>query len=116
MVFTTIGSAVALENSPGLAVELANRERRSIWREFLRRPRERGLAGVELVVSYDRAGLRQAIREILPAAAWQRCYVGLLKNVGECDLCFWILCLAATAEHELPASTASTARRLRSRE
>jgi putative transposase len=63
-----------------LAVELANRESRSSWREFLLGLRERGLAGVELVVSDDHAGLRQAIREVLPEAAWQRCYVHFLRN------------------------------------
>jgi putative transposase len=58
-----------------LAVELANRESRSSWRDFLLQLRERGLSGVEFVVSDDHAGLRQAIHEVLPEAAWQRCYV-----------------------------------------
>jgi putative transposase len=35
---------------------------------------------VEFVVSDDHEGLRRAIREILPAAAWQRCYVHFLRN------------------------------------
>jgi Transposase, Mutator family len=51
-----------------LAVELANRENRSSWREFLLGRRERGLSGVEFVVSDDHAGLRQAIVEVLPKA------------------------------------------------
>jgi transposase-like protein len=63
-----------------LAVELANRESRSSWREFLLGLRERGLSGVEFVVSDDHAGLRQAIVEVLPEAAWQRCYVHFLRN------------------------------------
>jgi putative transposase len=41
-----------------LAVELANRESRSSWRDFLLRLRERGLSGVEFAVSDDHAGLR----------------------------------------------------------
>jgi putative transposase len=40
-----------------LAVELANRESRSSWRDFLLGLRERGLSGVEFVVSDDHAGL-----------------------------------------------------------
>jgi transposase-like protein len=32
------------------------------------------------VVSDDHAGLRQAIREVLAEAAWQRCYVHFLRN------------------------------------
>ena len=63
-----------------LAVELANRESRSSWRDFLLGLRERGLSGVEFVVSDDHAGLRQAIVEVLPEAAWQRCYVHFLRN------------------------------------
>jgi len=63
-----------------LAVELANRESRSSWRDFLLQLRERGLSGVEFVVSDDHAGLRQAIVEVLPEAAWQRCYVHFLRN------------------------------------
>ena len=63
-----------------ISVELANRESRSSWRDFLVGLRERGLAGVEFVVSDDHPGLKAAIREILPAAAWQRCYVHFLRN------------------------------------
>jgi putative transposase len=63
-----------------LGVELANRESRSSWRDFLLKLRQRGLAGVEFVVSDDHAGLRAAIREVLPEAVWQRCYVHFLRN------------------------------------
>ena len=42
--------------------------------------KERGLAGVELVVFDDHAGLKKAIREVLPEAAWQRSYVHFLRN------------------------------------
>jgi putative transposase len=63
-----------------LAVGLANRESTSSWREFLLALKQRGLRGVELVVSDDHAGLKQAIAEILPEAAWQRCYVHFLRN------------------------------------
>jgi len=63
-----------------LAVDLANRESRSSWRDLLLCLRERGLDGVEFVVSDDHAGLRAALREVLPEAAWQRCYVHFLRN------------------------------------
>jgi len=63
-----------------LAVELANRESRSSWRDFLVRLKERGLSGVEFVVSDDHAGLKRAIGEVLPEASWQRCYVHFLRN------------------------------------
>ncbi|HEX2136853.1 MAG TPA: IS256 family transposase [Microvirga sp.] len=63
-----------------LGVELANRESRSSWRDFLSALKGRGLAGVEFVVSDDHEGLKRAIREVLPAAVWQRCYVHFLRN------------------------------------
>lgn len=63
-----------------LAVEMANRESRSSWKDFLLALRRRGLNGVELVVADDHAGLRAAIREVLPEAAFQRCYVHFLRN------------------------------------
>jgi putative transposase len=63
-----------------LAVEMANRESRSSWKDFLLGLRARGLHGVELVVADDHAGLRAAIREVLAEAAYQRCYVHFLRN------------------------------------
>src|SRR5688572_9194292 len=63
-----------------LAVELANRESRSSWKDFLLGLRERGLHGLEHVVADDRAGLRAAIREVLPEAAFQRCYVHTIRT------------------------------------
>lgn len=63
-----------------LAVEVANRESSTSWKEFALGLKQRGLNGVELVVSDDHAGLRAAIREVFPEAAWQRCYVHFLRN------------------------------------
>jgi putative transposase len=63
-----------------LGVELSNRESRSSWRDFLTGLKERGLHGVEFVVSDDHDGLKKAISECLPEAAWQRCYVHFLRN------------------------------------
>ena len=60
-----------------LAVDLANRESLTSWREFALSLKQRGLKGVELVISDDHPGLRGAIRE---EAVWQRCYVHFLRN------------------------------------
>jgi mutator family transposase len=75
-----------------LEAELANRESASSWREFLLGLKRRGLSGVEAAVSGDHGGLRKAIAEILPEAAWQRCYVHFL--------------LLATQGRRLPAGAA----------
>lgn len=63
-----------------LAVEMASRESRSAWKDFLVGLKARGLKGVEFVVSDDHAGLVAAIGEVIPEAAWQRCYVHFLRN------------------------------------
>ncbi len=63
-----------------LAVEYANRESQSSWRDFLLRLKQRGLKGVLFVVSDDHEGLKNAIQEVLPQALWQRCYVHFLRN------------------------------------
>lgn len=63
-----------------LGVELSGRESQSSWRDFLVGLRDRGLHGVEFVVSDDHQGLRRSLMEILPEAAWQRCYVHFLRN------------------------------------
>jgi len=55
-----------------LAVEYANRESQSSWRDFLLQLKERGLTGVQFVVSDDHPGLKAAIREALPEVWWQR--------------------------------------------
>ena len=63
-----------------LGVELANRESLTTWRDFLMSLKQRGLSGVEFAVTDDHAGLKKAVAEILPQAAWQRCYVHFLRN------------------------------------
>ncbi len=63
-----------------LSTEIANRESTSSWTQFLRGLKERGLSGVELVVSDSHEGLKKAIMATFPEAAWQRCYVHFLRN------------------------------------
>src|SRR6202048_1213311 len=72
--------AVGPPNRGGRAGELANRESRSSWRDFLLGLKARGLHGVEFVVADDHAGLRAALREVLAEADYQRCYVHFLRN------------------------------------
>ena len=95
-----------------LAVEMANRESRSSWKDFLIGLRKRGLNGVELVVADDHAGLRMAIREVLPEAAFQRCYVHFLRNAldhlprkADDDCLQELRCFTTAARSKRPATT-----------
>ena len=63
-----------------LGIEVAHRESAPSWSAFLRGLKERGLHGVEFVVSDDHEGLTKAIRETLTGCHWQRCYVHFLRN------------------------------------
>jgi putative transposase len=63
-----------------LGVELAARESQTSWKEFLVGLKSRGLHGVQFVVSDDHPGLKRAVAEVLPEAAWQRCHVHFLRN------------------------------------
>ena len=54
------------------------------WLSFLRSLRERGVAGVACVTSDAHEGLRRAIEEVFPGAAWQRCVVHLMRNAASC--------------------------------
>src|SRR5262245_21521469 len=51
------------------------------WRGFLRHLKERGLAGVRLIVSDACRGLVEAAAELYPEADWQRCVVHFYRNV-----------------------------------
>jgi len=63
-----------------LAVELAQRESTTSWKDFLVALKARGLTGVLLAISDEHPGLKKAIAEVLSEAAWQRCYVHFLRN------------------------------------
>lgn len=64
-----------------LGVDSADTEDYASWRAFLLSLRERGVAGVRCVTSDAHAGLRRAIEEVFPGAAWQRCVAHLERNV-----------------------------------
>ena len=51
------------------------------WLGFCRDLRKRGVSGVRCVTSDAHEGLRRAIAECFPGAAWQRCIVHLERNV-----------------------------------
>jgi transposase-like protein len=51
------------------------------WRDFLANLQQRGLHGVQLIVSDDHAGLAAARQARFPGVKWQRCQFHLAKNL-----------------------------------
>ncbi len=62
-----------------IALDVGEAETEAFWRSFLRSLVERGLSGVELVVSDAHAGLKNAIAQVL-GSSWQRCSVHFLRE------------------------------------
>ncbi|MEV0966976.1 IS256 family transposase [Streptomyces sp. NPDC049910] len=64
-----------------LGVMVGDSETEAFWSEFLRSLRERGLAGVRLVIADQHSGLVKAVRKVMLGAGYQRCRVHFLRNV-----------------------------------
>ena len=56
-------------------------ETEAFWQEFLRSLVQRGLQGVQLVISDAHEGLKAAIAQVLSGASWQRCRVHFMRNL-----------------------------------
>ena len=67
-------------NREVLGVDVGDSEDGTFWTAFLRGLRERGLAGVRLVISDQHLGLKEAISKVFIGASWQRCRVHFLRN------------------------------------
>ncbi len=64
-----------------LGIAIGDSEDAAFWTEFLQSLRERGLSGVQLVISDSHLGLKAAIAKVFPGASWQRCRVHFMRNV-----------------------------------
>ena len=64
----------------GVSVSLSEAEVH--WRDFLAGLQERGLHGVQGIVSDDHPGLRAALQARFPGVPWQRCQFHLQQNAG----------------------------------
>jgi transposase-like protein len=65
----------------GVSVSLSEAEIH--WREFLQSLQDRGLHGVQMIVSDDHAGLKQARKARLAGVPWQRCQCHLQRNAAK---------------------------------
>ena len=64
-----------------LGVAEGAKEDKESWSAFLRYLKERGLKGVELIISDKCLGLIESLGDFYPAAKWQRCMVHFYRNV-----------------------------------
>lgn len=64
-----------------LGMMMGNSETESTWSMFFKSLRERGLRGVDFIVSDDHKGLTAAIDKQFQGVIWQRCQVHLARNV-----------------------------------
>ena len=64
-----------------LGIVEGTKEDKAGWSGFLRHLKERGLAGVRLVISDACLGLKESIGDFYPDAEWQRCIVHFYRNV-----------------------------------
>jgi putative transposase len=64
-----------------LGCAVGDNETEEFWTEFLRGLRDRGLGGVQLVISDAHRGLTNAISAVLHGVSWQRCRVHFMRNV-----------------------------------
>ena len=53
------------------------------WRAFLSSLKDRGLYGIEFIVSDAHEGLKAARKAVFPSVPWQRCQFHLQKNAGQ---------------------------------
>jgi len=64
----------------GLSCKLSEAEIH--WRGFLGSLLERGLSGVQLIISDAHEGLAKARKSVFPTVPWQRCMVHFLRNAN----------------------------------
>jgi len=64
-----------------LGCNVGDAETLDFWKSFLGSLRDRGLHGVQLVISDQHRGLVSAIEQTMVGASWQRCRVHFMRNV-----------------------------------
>ena len=81
LVLSGVGAPDGFSFREILGVEVADTESEASYHELFRSLKERGLRGVELVVSEDHEGLKAAVFRHFQGASWQRCQVHYARNL-----------------------------------
>src|SRR5690606_20438732 len=64
-----------------LGLMLGDTESEDSWTEFFLSLKNRGLRGMELLVSDDHSGLVKAVKRHFQGVTWQRCQTHFMRNV-----------------------------------
>jgi transposase-like protein len=82
-VLVVVGIATVTGKRDILGVYLANTESRTSWGDAFRDLQQRGLTGVQLVVSDAHGGLQEALTRYFQSIPWQRCICHFLGNLRQ---------------------------------
>lgn len=64
-----------------LGFDIYDAEKINTWKSFFEGLKNRGLRGVDLVISDSHKGLVESIKECFPGASWQRCQAHFSRNI-----------------------------------
>jgi transposase-like protein len=95
-----------------LAVEAAGAERKEAYRNLLKGLIDRGLRGVQLVISDDHESIKQAVKIEFSGTGWQRCTVHFMRNVLSAVPASEMREVGADLKQIFKVSRASSARRM----
>ncbi|PMP85618.1 MAG: hypothetical protein C0174_03875 [Thermodesulfobium narugense] len=64
-----------------LGIEIGNSESKQSWSDFFRHLKERGLKGVDFVISDQHGELVKAAAIYFQGPTWQRCQAHFIRNI-----------------------------------
>ena len=64
-----------------ISMDIYSSEDEMDWNNFFYKLQERGLSGVELVISDGHKGIMKSVQESFPGSLWQYCHFHFLKNL-----------------------------------
>jgi transposase-like protein len=98
-----------------IGFDIFEKESEPNWARFLNNLKDRGLRGVDIVISDNHKGLVKAVKENLPGVSWQRCQVHFTRNIIDKTPKKHQAGLATELREILNCSTITEARKIRDR-
>jgi transposase-like protein len=106
-----VGVSLSTGRREVLGLQIGDGESEASWSEFFLHLKERGLSGVDLVVSDQHKGLVNAVYKHFQGAVWQRCQVHFQRNIrAVCPKKEWEESVHSQVRQILEAPDEATAR------